>query len=168
MSRPTTRQELLTGATSGCDALMALAMSLPPEVRDGPFGFEDRDRNLRDVLVHLTAWHAMMLRWYADGMAGAKPVMPAPGYTWKTTPAMNAAIWEGAQDVTLEQALADFAESHAQVMGLIEAHTDEELFTKKRYAWTGSTSLGAYLISATSSHYDWALTKLRKAARLAK
>jgi hypothetical protein len=50
-------------------------------------------------------------------------------------------------------------------MALIEAHGDEELFTKKRYAWTGSTSLGAYLVSATSSHYDWATKKLRKAKR---
>lgn len=30
-----------------------------------------------------------------------------------------------------------------------------ELFTKRLYSWTGSTSLGAYLVSSTSSHYDW-------------
>jgi hypothetical protein len=49
---------------------------------------------------------------------------------------------------------------------LIGKHTDEELFTKKRYGWTGSTSLGAYLVSATSSHYDWALKTLRPLKKL--
>ena len=39
---------------------------------------------------------------------------------------------------------------------------DDELFEKKRYKWTGSTSLGAYLVSATSSHYDWAFKLIKK------
>jgi hypothetical protein len=168
MSRPTTKQELVDAAEGGFSELMNLVPSLPDVVRDGPFQFEDRDRNLRDVLVHLTKWHQMMLLWHADGMAGKKPIMPAPGYTWKTTPALNAAIWEAAQSVSLQQALNDVAESHRQVMSLIETHSDEELFTKKRYPWTGSTSLGSYLVSATSSHYDWALKKLRAASRAAK
>ena len=33
-------------------------------------------------------------------------------------------------------------DSHQKMMALISGHTDEELFTKKRYKWTGSTSLG--------------------------
>jgi hypothetical protein len=109
----------------------------------------------------------MMLRWYAEGMAGAKPAIPAEGHTWQTIPALNAAIWQDAQSVGLVDARSELGQTHAKVMALIEAHSDEELFTKnkKRYAWTGSTSLGAYLISATSSHYDWAMKKLRKAKR---
>jgi hypothetical protein len=46
-------------------------------------------------------------------------------------------------------------------MALIERHSDAELFTKEHYAWTGRTSLGAYLVSCTSSHYDWALKLVR-------
>lgn len=63
--------------------------------------------------------------------------------------------------MTLGEMRALFERSHAEVMALIEAHSDEELFTRKRYAWTGSTSLGAYLVSCTSSHYDWALKLIR-------
>jgi hypothetical protein len=47
-----------------------------------------------------------------------------------------------------------FQISFEKVFSIIEKHTDEELFTKKKYKWTGSTSLGSYLISATSSHYE--------------
>ena len=32
----------------------------------------------------------------------------------------------------------------------------------KYYAWTGTTSLGSYCVSATASHYDWALKKIKK------
>ncbi|MDR1911573.1 MAG: ClbS/DfsB family four-helix bundle protein, partial [Helicobacteraceae bacterium] len=37
----------------------------------------------------------------------------------------------------------------------------DELFTKNKYEWTGTTSLGSYLISATSSHYDWGLKTIK-------
>ncbi len=48
---------------------------------------------------------------------------------------------------------------------LIEKHSDVELFEKKRYKWTGTTSLGAYLISSTSSHYDWAIKLIKRSMK---
>jgi hypothetical protein len=47
-------------------------------------------------------------------------------------------------------------------MKIIQKHSDKELFTKKLYIWTGSTSMGSYFVSATSSHYDWLVKKLKK------
>jgi hypothetical protein len=55
--------------------------------------------------------------------------------------------------------------SYQDIQKLIIAHTNEELFEKKRYKWTGSTSLGAYLISNTSSHYDWAIKLIKKSMK---
>lgn len=107
-------------------------------------------------------WHTLMLDWYAVGMKGGKPEMPAAGYTWATTPALNRTIHARYGATPLRKVRALFDRSHAELMALIERHTEAELFTKKRYPWTGSTSLGAYLVSATSSHYDWALTLIRK------
>jgi hypothetical protein len=52
--------------------------------------------------------------------------------------------------------------SHAEVMALIDGFTDEELFVKKYFPWTGTSSLGSYGVSATSSHYDWAMKKLKQ------
>ena len=51
---------------------------------------------------------------------------------------------------------------------IIGKHSDEELFTKKKYQWTGTTSLGAYLIGSTSSHYDWALKTIKPLRKLLK
>jgi hypothetical protein len=69
------------------------------------------------------------------------------------------------QATSLEVALRLLAQSHQDVQDLILRHTDEELFKKKRYAWTGTTSLGAYLVSSTSSHYDWGLNRIKKLRR---
>lgn len=41
--------------------------------------------------------------------------------------------------------------SFLEIQELINQHNDDELFEKKKYKWTGTTSLGSYLISATSS-----------------
>ena len=46
-------------------------------------------------------------------------------------------------------------------MALAEGFSDEDLFDRGRFDWTGTTTLGSYFVSATSSHYDWALKKLR-------
>jgi hypothetical protein len=52
--------------------------------------------------------------------------------------------------------------SYDQVRAVIESYDDDDLFTKRRYKWTGSTSVGSYAVSATSSHYDWARQLIRK------
>lgn len=54
-----------------------------------------------------------------------------------------------------------FHKSHRDVLELAETFTDEELFTKEIYKWVGGSVLGSYFVSATSSHYDWAMKKLK-------
>lgn len=165
MARPQSKEELLTVSESNYQKLMTLIKSFSAEEQVATFPFDDRDRNIRDVLIHLYEWQLMMDNWYKIGMSDQKPIMPRNGYTWKTTAKMNLAIWQQYQTTTFETALALLADSHQQMLLLIKPHTNEELFTKKVYPWTNTTSLGAYFVSATSSHYDWALKKIRKYQR---
>jgi hypothetical protein len=60
------------------------------------------------------------------------------------------------------RAIAILQKSHVEVMRLIDTFTNEQLFTRKFFDWTGTTSLGSYCFSATSSHYDWAMKKIKK------
>ena len=107
----------------------------------------------------------MMLGWYEVGMKGDKPSMPAEGYTWKALPDLNKEIWKMYSKITLTEAKKIFSISFKKIIKLIEKHSNNELFEKKKYHWTGSTSLGAYLISNTSSHYDWAYKLIKKAKK---
>lgn len=165
MPRPTNRSDLLEASSTGYAKLIDLVASLDPEHAEAEFPFEDRDRNVRDVLAHLHQWHVMLLGWYRVGMDGGKPALPAQGYTWQTLPALNRTIREKFQNVPLDEVQLLLHGSHAEVQGLIALQTDPELFEKRRYHWTGTTSLGAYLVSSTSSHYDWAFRKLRRYTR---
>ena len=46
-------------------------------------------------------------------------------------------------------------------MTLIEQFSNDELFAKGSFGWTGTSTLGAYCVSTTASHYDWAMRKIR-------
>jgi hypothetical protein len=162
MARPKTKAELQAQSQNNYQKLMAYIEGLAEEVQQGEFPPQYMNRHISDVLAHLHHWHLMFLQWYEVGMQGKKPEMPAPGYSWKTTPELNRKIWEQYQHTSLQKARELLEGSTQQVHALIDKHSDEELFTKKQYQWTGSTSLGAYLISATSSHYDWALKLIKK------
>ena len=162
MPRPRSKSELLELSKINYDKLMELINSFSPEQQQGEFPPGTMNRNIRDLLAHLHEWHLMFLQWHDTGMTGEKPDIPARGYTWKTVPDLNRVIWEKYRDTPLAVIRKRFAESHRKVRNLIDQYSDEELFEKKRYKWTGSTSLGAYMISATSSHYDWASKLIRK------
>lgn len=120
------------------------------------------NRNVRDVLGHLHHWHLMFLDWYLVGMSGKKPDIPAKDFTWKMTPELNKSIQQRYSKTDLEEVYKRLTESHKKVQRIIKKHSGAELFEKKKYAWTGSTSLGQYLIAATSSHYDWAIRLIKK------
>ena len=165
MARPQTKDDLLEQAQTNYDKLINLINSLSPEEQLGEFPFEGRDRQIRDCLAHLYEWHQLFIVWVEKNQQGElTPFLPAP-YNWKNYPEMNQKFWEKHQDTSLETAKKQLAESHLACLKIIKEYTNEELFTKKYFNWTGTTSLGSYGVSATSSHYDWALKTIRKYKR---
>lgn len=120
-----------------------------------------RDKNLRDILIHFYEWHQLILNWvYSNRSGEKKPFLPHP-YNWKTYGDMNVEFWKKHQQTSLEEATKMFYHSHEQVIALAKTFTNEELFSKGIYEWTGSSTLSSYFVSATSSHYDWAMKKLK-------
>ncbi|MDO4782108.1 MAG: ClbS/DfsB family four-helix bundle protein [Capnocytophaga felis] len=162
MPRPQSKEELLFLAEENYQKLCKFIQKLPENQRTTEFPNGTMNRNIRDVIGHLYHWHQLFLNWYVVGMKGDKPKIPKEGYTFADTPRLNKDIWEECQGVSLEKAIEFFEKSHQEVFKIIKNHTDEQLFTKKYYRWTGITSLGTYLISATSSHYDWGLKLIQK------
>ena len=165
MPRPKNKKELLALSKENFDILLNHIESYSEEEQKKEFPAGTMNRNIRDVLAHLHHWHLMMMDWYRIGMSGEKPEMPARGYTWKTTPALNQWIWEQYKDMPLDEAKYLLKKGFSNLRKIINSHTNEELFTKKKYKWTGTTSLGSYLVSATSSHYDWAYKLIKKAKK---
>ncbi len=74
---------------------------------------------------------------------------------------MNVEFWKKHQDTSLDDAKNMLKKSHAEVMKLAETFSNDELFSKDIYKWVGGSTLGSYFVSATASHYDWAIKKLK-------
>ncbi len=154
MGRPTTRAELFSAVTTENERLWEAVDAVPAELRSTPGACDDL--SVKDLLAHLHAWQEMALRWEREGKAGKTPSIPAEGYTFADTPRLNADIHARTKDDDWVDVCARLRETHAQLLALIGTYDDDDLFTKGRYAWTKSTSVGSYLTSATSSHYAWA------------
>ena len=165
MPKPTSKITLLEASQENYAKLFNYIGNLSEDQLVAEFREGTMNRNIRDVLGHLHFWHELMITWHMQGMKGIRPEMPAKGYTWKMTPQLNKHIWEKCQLLSYPEIFRLLQESYEKVQAIIKSHSDIELFEKKRYPWTGSTSLGAYLISNTSSHYHWALQLIKKQRR---
>ncbi|MBO4981063.1 MAG: ClbS/DfsB family four-helix bundle protein [Lachnospiraceae bacterium] len=171
MARPQTKNDLIQAADVNYDKLLQLMDSMTETELNTEFDFSadtkkkeahwGRDKNLRDILIHLHEWHNLMLRWVANNKAGVHKPFLMEGYNWKTYGDMNVVFWERNQSVSLDRALEQFQESHKKIMEVIQTMSEEELFQRNVYDWVGGSTIGSYFISVTSSHYDWAMKKIK-------
>jgi len=174
MARAATKTDLITSANEQFEKLWDLIDSMPDDVKQATFNFDSefiqkqtqvhwtRDKNIRDAFAHLYEWDQLLLTWIESNQNGVtQSFLPAP-YTFQTIAGMNDEFWEKHQKTSLDTAQKMLKESHEVVMKTIETFSNEELFTKKFFSWTGTTTLGSYCVSATASHYDWAIKKLKK------
>ena len=171
MPRPTTKQDLITAANDQFIKMWKLFDAMSEAEQNAAFNFGDtyngkeahwnRDENLRDVFGHLHEWHQLLLNWVRSNKSGvATPFLLAP-YNWKSYGQMNVEFWEKHRATPLSAAIDMVKASHAEVMSLLEPLTNEELFTKGALPWTGTSTLGSYCVSATASHYEWAMKKMK-------
>lgn len=162
MPRPKSKTELEKLAAVNFKKLFEFINQLSTKQQSEDFKSPSLNRNIRDILYHLHKWHMMALEWNTASKENTKPEMPAPGFSWKSTPDLNIKIQKEGENFTLEQAQQLLESSHQEILQTISEYPENILFEKKIYKWTGSTSVGSYFVSASSSHYDWALKFLKK------
>lgn len=176
MPRPQNKEDLLRVSEENFAALNKLIDEMSEKEMNTPFDFSDcpskkeqhwgRDKNVRDVLVHLYEWHLLGIKFVENNRGceaqGGKGIafLPEP-YTFKNYGLMNMEIWKKHQGTDLEKARTMVTESHKKLMDVVAGLSDEELFTRGYFKWTGNNALGSYMTSNLSSHYDWAIKKIK-------
>jgi hypothetical protein len=165
MAIPKNKIELFNQSQDNFHKLTELINSYSEQERLSDFPLGTMNRNIRDVLAHLYHWHILFLDWYSVGMKGEKPEMPAKGYSWNDTKELNKVIWNKYTTHELIEIQRALVITHSKVQDIIGKHSEEELFTKKHYLWTGSSSLAVYIRSNTLSHYNWAYQLIKKAKK---
>ncbi len=178
MPRPGNKEDLRKAATTNYEKLLEMIESRSEAEKRIDYDFSadekkkeahwKRDKNLRDVLMHLNEWHLLLLKWIQNRENGSNRPFLLEGYTWKTYGDMNRLFYERCQSIPEEEALVRFQNSHKQVMEALETFSQEELFTNTYYPWVGGSCIGSYFISVTASHYDWAMKKIKAHQKMVK
>ena len=163
MSKPTTKPQIIETAQKERAALEELLATLTPEQLAQPNVIGEWA--VKDVLAHLFEWEGMVMKWYAEGVKGKIPAVPSEEYNWGQLPQLNHAIFLKHRDKPLAEILKTFKASYKKILKIIETIPEKDLFTRKIFKWANNNPLAAYFVSATSSHYRWARTTIRKAIK---
>jgi hypothetical protein len=135
--------------------LMDLLETIPASRRREAGVWGDR-WTVSDLVAHLAEWQLMCLAWYREDREGRRPALPAPGYTWSETPALNRAIRQKHRHWSYDRALRAFEQSYEPLRALAASLPPKVLFTRGYFAWTGTAPLATYLAANTASHYRFA------------
>ena len=174
MPRPKNKNELLVVMNAEFSKLCKILDETPRELLHGdfksPLPNNSRDKNARDVLIHLYEWQIMLQNFIANNLefkggkisqkAHITPFLPSP-YNWHTYPKLNLDLWQKHQNTSFESALDSLKNSYESIFTITQKFSNNELFDKKHFAFTGATNLGSYVISSTCSHYVWAIKQLK-------
>jgi hypothetical protein len=163
MARPQTKQELIEVILSEREKLLkALALLTDEQMTlSGACG----EWRTQDILTHLVDWEQRVLGWYQAGLRGETPKTPDENYNWRQLPALNQTIYEKYYDLSPDEARKLFENSYEETLAAVRAMPEDDLFTPKRFAWTGKSLLRDYVNSCTAAHYRWARGLVRKFAR---
>ena len=162
MGRRLRKKELLEEIKRERDLLDVVLEPIPKRLMKKP-GVTRGGWSIKDILAHLVEWQEMNLNWYAAGMRGEKPDIPAHGYTVRDTPRLNYKIYRKHHLRPLQAIREEYLAYHQLMVNLIKTLQDADLITLGRYSWTGpSWTLSDYLRASTSAHYLWARTRIRR------
>jgi len=155
------KQSLMDDIRTEHDSLCAQLAEVP-KARWHELGVWGDGWTLCDLLAHLAEWQHMFLGWFEDGLRGAAPEMPAPGYKWSQTPRLNRAIWEKHRSRSQAAVRADFDSGYSRIVQIVEALSPEQLLKPGYFEWTGKHPLTTYIGPNTASHYRFALKAIKR------
>jgi hypothetical protein len=144
--------------------MLQLADSIPSDME---FALEARDRNTRDILGHIAAWHQMMLRWHTAGIEGAPTPVPSVSHTWDEITELNQTIWRVVQEMTYDHTREACVRTHQACLTILDNSSEEQFWGAGVYGWTRSGTVGSWFRTLTASHYEWGIAKMRRAIRVA-
>ncbi|TQR31889.1 hypothetical protein DMB92_05780 [Campylobacter sp. MIT 99-7217] len=167
MPRPSNKTELIEASTLEYNKLMSFIDKLDKNTQISPFTYPNaknvRDKNIRDVLIHLHEWHNLLLNFVKNNLAQTSQNTPffPEGYNWRTYAKLNLVFHEKHQNTSLDLSKRLLEQSHKAVLAMLELINEDELFSKGTFKWCKGTALGSYFISSLSSHYIWALKSIK-------
>jgi hypothetical protein len=162
MPIPKTRAELVEMTRASFAKLRAELDAAGPRAGSLP---AVEDWSVKDLLAVRAWWTEKVVGWIDAGRRGETPVTPAPGYRWKETPRLNAAIVRAARRESYRSVRARLEAGYARVMDTIDALDDRELLEVGVYPWSGRYPISRWISLNTARQYTTARSYVRRALR---
>jgi hypothetical protein len=102
--------------------------------------------SVKDILAHLTAWEAEMVKLLVQARNTKRPAYLA------LTNSINDQLYEENKDRPLDRVLADFHGVRKHILRQVDGYTDKELTTPNFYKWLEGKTLAQYIASETLDH----------------
>ncbi len=136
---------------------------LPKETKAKCTTFEQGE-NMRDVLTHIYEWQLLQVA-FVENICKGEPKDFIPDPYRKNYKEMDEVNRLRHQSTSFDKAVSLLQETHPKMIALMESFTDEELFGKKVFKVTYTTTMAAYFVSVTLSPYSQALKRLKSHLR---
>lgn len=125
--------------------------------------FEQGD-NMRDVLMHIYEWQRLQIA-FVDNIRKGEPKDFIPDPYRKNYKEMDEVNRLNDQKYSAAEAMGMLRQSHEEIVALAESFTEDELFGKKVFKVTYTTTMAAYFMSVTTSPYSQAIKRLKSHIR---
>ncbi len=122
---------------------------------------DEPPRSVVDHLAHLHGWHRLLLQWVKSGPNGI-PELPAKGFKWNQTRALNQVLFDEFKDETYPGMRRKLKLSHGRVMKFVTELPGSKLMQPGHFDWTQKLPLASYIGPNTAGHYRWAEKKIRR------
>lgn len=121
------------------------------------------DWSIKDLLAVRLWWTESVCDWIETGCAGATPVTPAPDFSWRETPALNASIVAQSRNTPLNDICAGLDDGFARALSTVHALDDKQLLNRHEFEWAGKLPIARWLSINTTRQYVTARSYIRRA-----
>jgi hypothetical protein len=117
--------------------------------------------SIKDLIAHLTAWEQRLLKWVENGHKGISLVIPEIGYTWQQIDMLNEQRARIDSVRLLPHLLEAMPKAQAQVLAMVEALPEEDIFTETAFNKLFQYRLLEAIAANTYEHYAEHLDQIR-------
>lgn len=125
----------------------------------------DDDFTIKDLIAIRVWWSSAVLKWVKAGQEGKTITIPAKGFTWRDTPALNSKIAEESRTKSFASLRKKLATNKEKILALVSELSNTELEQLNVYDWTGKWPVMRWVSVSTSSQYTSAARQIRKALK---
>ena len=127
----------------------------------------DENFTIRDIIAIRIWWSESVVKWIEKGKLGKHFDLPAKGYNWRETPALNQSIAEKSKKIRPFTLIKRLQKNKDNLTLTIESLSQKELEKVGVFLWAGKWPLMRWISMSSSTQFQSARKMIRKAVKAA-